>query len=248
MKTVLKAKMWSILWLFLLACSGNDKDDLYKTDALDTRLDGRTTNMESIVAVASSDPDKANGVKILFYPKSGATDFRLYYQVEADKDSLDYAAYRLVKDSTIAALYTGFYQEFQIDSLAPHWAIVTFEHQKILHTSPPIRLQHIENQTRTSNTVSIDHSIAASPRFRWDSISPNNKFLYLISDENPHIQSSGISSDRSYTYGNQNNVVLDLNESPAPTLVKNKLYTFKVFELTPNNWTTRLLTANFEAQ
>lgn len=226
-----------------------DNDDELDPDRLSTVVVDRTIEKGGVIACAASSKTNADQVLVFFYPKQGATDFRLYETTETEIDEEDYGQYTIVKDTTITDVFNGYLKRFEREALPEKWVIITYELEEQLRISNPIRLKRQTKATVWSSTLTIDQNTALMPKFTWatNTTSDNEIYFQVVTDTNNNLLSGTYTTENTFQYYNTGNVTLNITENTPPALINNENYNFTLMDISKDNWVNRVIESAFIA-
>ncbi|WP_435415433.1 hypothetical protein [Polaribacter aestuariivivens] len=215
-------------------------------------------NLEEYIAVNSDKTldtalafaGNANGNKettyIYYYPIINSFDFRYYETENTTVDETDFSNYRRKNLTNVAVLGDQF-RRFSNNSSKEVWCVVTYITGGKLHISEPIRTK---NQTRTTewkSTVEITYSETLKPTFTWqDGTFPENeKYLQILTKSDNTFLSGTFTTEKTFTYYDDSNVIDNLNRTSPPALVLDDENTFNLLGISSDNWVNLVIQKTF---
>lgn len=190
----------------------------------------------------------AEPTAIYFYPEEGATDYR-YYEANDVADSISFDQYNRV-DLPLSPLFNGYLQRWNHDSFeGERMAIVTYVTEGKIHISDPIRIKTNPKPTEVNDLVEIEVQDSVV-HFEWQDgvIDENVIYFQVITDDNGNLMSGTYTYDRSWTFYDTSNVVLNITADANPTLQSGSDYTFTMMAVSEDNWVNLLIQKGFVAQ
>ena len=184
---------------------------------------------------------------VFFYPIVNATDFR-YFEAENVADSLDFSKY-VLKDLDSEPVFNGYLWKFNNTAFTgEHIGIVTYKTPGKLHVCSPIRQKtNIKPTEVNPNLVTIiDNGI--NPTFNWEdgTIQENVIYFQVISDADGNLISGTYTIDKTFTFYDLNNVVLNITDTlSTPMLEPNQAYQFTMMAVSEDNWVNLLIQRSF---
>lgn len=202
-----------------------------------------------VIACAASDAQDHDKSFVFYYPLLGATDIQYYESASLGINPNDYSNYER-KELEIEPVFGGKLGRFVRIEAAEAWCVVTFRLQGTLHISNPIRLKNGTKPTEWINTVAIDHTTNLQPTFTWmdGQIVENVIYFQVISDIQNQFLSGTYTTEKSFQYKNDSNVVLHINTETPPTLSTGQEYNFTMMGVSEDNWVNLVIQKTFTAQ
>ncbi len=237
------------LFLTVLFISCTDNDDELDPDKLSTVVIGRTVESGAVIACAASNATNPDIVSVFFYPKEGTSDYRLYETSDTTIDANDYSNYTIIKDTVIAPVFNGYLKKFDREYPEEKWVIVTFEFEKELKISNPIRLKNKTKPTVWNDLLMIDMSISGMPKFSWEDNANGDNAIYfeIISDSDNNLLSGTYTYENMFQYYKTDNVVLNITTEIPPNLIINSNYAFTLMDVSEDNWVNTVIMKSFLA-
>ncbi|WP_288954628.1 hypothetical protein [uncultured Polaribacter sp.] len=204
---------------------------------------------QKITAFASSANGNQNLSYIYYYPLTNARDFR-YYETEGtsvNKD--DFSNYRR-KILTDATAFGTKLRRFSRTDDEESWCIVTYEIDKKIYTSNPIRIKNVTQPTQYEKEVDINQNESLKPTFTWTDFGITNNALYfqVITDNTNAFVSGIFTKEKTFTYYNTTNTVSNINTETPPDLVLNDEYKFTLLGISSENWVNLVIEDTFEVE
>lgn len=243
-----------VLCVFIFSCQ-NDQEKPLDQNILSDYIE-LNSDLESdfLIACAAGKEGGMHGVMseptaIYFYPVAGATDYR-YYETENVIDSIDFSQYKRV-DLTLDPLFNGYLQRWNQESFeGERMSIVTYLTDGKLHISDPIRMKTNPKPTEVNPALVNIEVEDSTAHFEWQDgvIDENVIYFQVISDDQGNLVSGTYTYDRSWTFYDTSNVVLNITTDPNPTLEAGKEYNFTMMAVSEDNWVNLLIQQSFLAE
>ena len=243
-----------LVCLYFSSCQGDDivvLDDHILEDyiALNSELES-----DFLIACAAGKEGGMHGIPeestaIYFYPIEGATDYR-YYETENIADSLNFEKYKRV-DLSIDPVFNGYLQRWnRHDFDGERMAIVTYQSEGKLHISDPIRMKTNPKPSEVNPDLVEIEVEPSKVHFEWQDgiINENVIYFQVVADGMGNFVSGTYTYDRSYTFYDTSNVVLNITTDPNPTLISGNEYSFTMMAVSEDNWVNLLIQQTFTAQ
>lgn len=244
---------WLIFACFVIlySCSENDSIPLNE-DILSEYIElNSTQERDFLIACAAGKEggmhdNPENPTAIYFYPVEGATDYR-YFETTNISDSLDFEKYQRVNLS-LDPVFNGYLQRWNRSNFeGERMAIVTYITQGTLHISDPIRIKTNTKSTEVNPDL-VDIELQDSlVDFEWQDglIDENVIYFQVISNEQGDLISGTYTYDRSWTFYDTSNVVLNITNTEHPELISGNNYTFTMMAVSDDNWVNLLIQKPF---
>jgi hypothetical protein len=232
----MRLKILLIAFLSVIFWSCNTDNEIVQEQTLQSYLNTKIFEVGAVIACAASEENTGN-VLAFFYPKTGATDFRIYQTNSVIENSSNYSLYKEVKLQS-STVFNGYLRKFTLSALVEKWVIITFVLDNEIKVSNPIRLKHFVKPTVWNNNVLIDLDAPLMPKFSWtaNQFQDNAIYFQVLSNENNDLISG------TYTYQNQfqfyklENVVLNITTATPNSLTPNTPYNFTLMDVSLDNW------------
>jgi len=215
-----------------LSCS---KDELQET-SLASYLANREVVLEGVIACAASNQND-NLVSVFLYPRPGVTSIRYFAAPPGAMDKNNFDGYEPIA-APLLDVFNGFMKKFEVAIEEEKWVIVSFEEDNRVYLSNPIR---IKNQTKpteylSSNVVIEQNTI--NPLIVWEDGTYDDTRIYfqVVSDVDENFISGTYTFDRSFTYYDLDNVVLNITPGTPPDLQFSTTYGFTLLAVSADNW------------
>lgn len=243
-------RAWALFFAvisMLLSCQDNDNTEVQN---LQQYIQLHSQNpLEEVIACAASDALNDTRTFVFYYPLLGATDIQYFESTATGINPNDFTNYKQ-KELEIESVFGGKLGRFvRIDS-EEGWCVVTFKLQGVLHVSNPIRLKNASKPTEWINTVAIDHATSLQPRFTWmdGQIAENVIYFQVLSDLQDQFLSGTYTTEKTFQYKNDSNVVLHINTITPPALISGQDYNFTMMGVSEDNWVNLVIRKTFTAQ
>lgn len=236
-----------LIILIVFSCSDDDRTTITinNTELLSVAIEGRITELGSVIACAGNTEEDANVVEVYFYPEDGSTNFKLYETNRVDLDSNDFSNYREVTLNT-APFFNGSLLKFVRPFSSEQWFIVTYELDNEIKISNPIRTKNITQPTLFNNNISINQELTGMPIFNWEVDATNNViFFQVLSTLDGGLLSGTYTIENQFQYYNTSNVVLNITQGVPPSLTNGTAYKFTVMDVSQDNWVNTFITSDF---
>ena len=207
-----------------------------------------TVNIHGVIACAASNVED-NRFDVYFYPTNSSSNFKYFESSSGNIDPWDYNLYAEF-DLIHEEVFNGYIRKFVQSGLEENWGIVTFEKNGELYVSDPISNLPTTRPTEMNNDLISITENGITPRFDWqDGIYTNNDIYFqVILDENDNLISGTYTRDKNFTFYNNSNVVIDINEGNIPVLQINTDYKFVLMSVDDDNWVNVLAEKNFRTE
>lgn len=235
--------------LTLLASCSSDSDITLPRNLQEYIDANASLELDEVIACAATAKGSNTTSHIFYYPISGATDIRYYETDSANVNENDFSIYRR-KDLSQQDVFGGKLQRFTKSSEIETWGIVTYVTDGKLHKSNPIRLKNATKMSEYSDTVVIDSTNKTMPVFTWDdgTIKENIIYFQVISDEEDNFISGTYTTEKTFTYYDTSNVVLNINTVTPADLEADKTYNFTLMAVSLDNWVNLIIEKTFETK
>lgn len=173
---------------------------------------------------------------VFFYPIPGSYNFR-YFECEDLADGNDYSKY-YEKETPQARVFNGYLYKFKNSSFeGERMGIVTYESAGKLHISSPIRLKTNVKPTEYNYTDLQIQEDSITPNFTWQDgkIKENVIYFQVISDTLGNLISGTYTYEKTFTFYNLSNVVLNITKG-TPELKPNRKYHLLIMGVSEDNW------------
>jgi len=129
-------------------------------------------------------------------------------------------------------------------------AIVTYLSEGKIHVSDPIRIKTNPKPTEVSSTLVNIEVEQDSVHFQWQDgiIDENVIYFQVVSDTQGNLISGTYTYDRSWTFYDTSNVVLNITTDENPMLTSGEEYTFTMMAVSDDNWVNLLIQKDFVAK
>jgi len=237
-----RAVFFLFLMLIALGCSD---DKLTDVSSLENFLVDETVEIDNVIACAANSAE-AGYVDVFFYPRTNATDFRLFETNDLTVNKNDFSSYT-EHIFPIHDVFNGYLKRFQADAEQEKWVIIAFRENGKIHISNPIRLKHKTKPTEVKNTVTVDKTTPNMPTFSWQDGIYDDTAIYfqVITDANNNLLSGTYTYEKMFQYYNLDNVVLNVTRDTPPSLIDNTNYGFTLMAVSEDNWVNLLASFNF---
>ncbi len=237
-----------ILGLLVFTSCLKDNDDDLLLDTLAAYVLNKPVEKGAVIACSASDVD-TNNVLTFFYPKTGATNIRLYETETAQVDKNDFSNYKQIT-ITSDPFFNGYLGKFTQTTAVEKWIIVTYELDDEIKISNPIRSKQITKPTAWNDNVSINQDEAGMPNFTWadNPLGDNAIYFEVVSDIQDNLLSGTYTYDNHFQYYNTSNVVLNITTQMPPLLIAGNNYHFTLMDVSEDNWVNWVVLKTFEAQ
>jgi hypothetical protein len=244
-----------LLFLFLLnSCDEelNDQaDNPFCLGQTDSRNLSQFTDFyggreqKSIIACAASDKDNPMLTRVFFYPIPGANNYTYFEQFDIQADALNYKSY-CEQASTSEPFFNAYLRFFETNETAIK-TIVSYIDQTDFYVCDPIQLKASQKPTQYSDSVSIGFPSPTVPTFSWtdEGITDNVIYFQVISDAQGNLLSGTYTTEKTFTYNDFSNVVLDINQTQPPALESGKNYRFTLMAVSDDNWVNLVIEKGF---
>jgi len=235
-----------VICLFILSCSNDNNDILEQT--LSAYVQGRTTELGSVIACAASAKD-SESILTFYYPEKGAVNIRLYETKSADFNPDDFENYNLVTVKS-EPFFNGHLGKYKHSAVDEKWIIVTFELDNEIKVSNPIRSKQMTKPTLWNDEVVIVETPPSMPVFRWEdnAVGDNAIYFQVISDSQNNLLSGTYTYENLFQYYKTDNVILNVTTQTPPDLVPKASYNFTLMDVSSDNWVNWVIQKPFEAQ
>ena len=189
-------------------------------------------------------------ISVYFYPIEGATNFRYFETESIDQNPDDLSQFNEVSLDDDPFFNGYLWRFFNIPLEEERWARVTFETPDSLHIANAIRLKYPVKPTLTDSTVITIQSNGVEPTFSWEPVSDETDAIYfqVVSDRNGNLVSGTYTFDKTFTFYDLSNVVLNIRDvSPPPQLEINSPYKFTLMTVSLDNWVNLIAERHFVA-
>lgn len=242
--------MKKLLLLALVLCISCSKDNIETYETLNEYVDLNSLNSKDhVIACAASKADNSNTVFVFFYPVPGATDFKYFETENTDVEKSDLTLYSEV-DLSVEPVFNGYLQRFVRNSEQEVWCTVTYKVAGELRMAQPIRLKHQTYETEWSDEVQIAYSENSKPTFSWQDglIDDNAIYFQVVTNGQNDLLSGTYTYDKSFTYYDVSNVVLNVTREEPPALVLNDDYGFTMMGVSLDNWVNLVIQKDFQIE
>ena len=190
-------------------------------------------------------------VSVYYYPIEGATNFRYFETADINLDPADLSLYTEVELED-QPFFNGYLRRFlNVPLTSEKWARVVYETGDSLHVSNAIRLKYPVLPTTYDSTKVIVDNNGINPTFRWPEHDNPLDVIYfqVISDRNGNLLSGTYTFDKTFTFYNLDNVVLNIRDvSPAPALDLGETYKFTLMTVSSDNWVNLIAERTFTTE
>tara|TARA_R110002033_G_scaffold24686_4_gene57717 strand:- start:7486 stop:8226 length:741 start_codon:yes stop_codon:yes gene_type:complete len=233
--------------LLLSSCSTDDANTLInQSESLINYIEERTVENGAVIACAGNTIDNTDIIEIFFYPKDGATNYRLYETSSSDINPNDFINYNQIALSDVA-VFNGYLRKFVGDFNTERWFIVSFEIGDEIKLSNPIRIKNLTQSTLYSNQININQEEAQMPFFSWNVNSEVNNaiFFEVLSTIDDDLISGTYTFETQFQYYDTSNVVLNITNGTPPNLVLGEDYKITIMDVSADNWINEIFVSQF---
>lgn len=242
-----------LLGLYFSSCIGDDIVVLDDSILADYKALNSDLESDFLIACAAGKEGGMHGIEneptaIYFYPIEGATDFR-YYETGNIADSLNFEKYNRI-DLTIDPVFNGYLQRWNRDEFeGERFAIVTYLTEGKLHISDPIRMKTNPKPSEVNPELVAIEVEESQVHFQWQDgiIDENVIYFQVVSDDSGNLISGTYTYERSWTFYDTSNVVLNITTEANPTLTAGNEYLFTMMAVSEDNWVNLLIQKPFIA-
>ncbi len=190
-------------------------------------------------------------LSVYYYPIDGAQNYRYFETTDINMDPADLSHYSEVQLED-QPLFNGYLRRFMNVPLnTEKWARIVYETQDSLHVSNAIRLKYpVSPTTYDSSKVLLDAN-GINPTFSWPEHDNPLDVIYfqVVSDRNGNLISGTYTFDKTFTFYNLDNVVLNIRDvSPAPALDLGESYKFTLMTVSSDNWVNLIAERTFTTE
>ncbi|MFD1615602.1 hypothetical protein [Gelatiniphilus marinus] len=241
-----KIKCIFVSFLVFVSCSKDADDNLCNT--LEAYILNKSFEMGAVIACAASDAN-TNEVLTFYYPEIGATNIRFYETGSALIDENNFSNYKQIAIKS-EPFFNGYLGKFTQLSANEKWIIVTFELNREIKISKPIRSKQNTKPTVWNDEVSINQNVSGMPNFTWedDAFGDNAIYFQVVSNAQNNLLSGTYTYENHFQYYNTSNVVLNITTQTPFALVTGNNYNFTLMDVSEDNWVNGVIQKNFEAQ
>jgi len=228
-----------------------------ETGSLEDHLeDNYTRSREILIACAAGDPNGFMGdseiqTAVFFYPIAGATDYR-YFETDNLEDSADFTKYIEKTGYTDQPVFNGYLHRFNLPEFeGEKMVILTYKRQGNLHVCDPVRIKTNEKPSEINASLVTHTPNGTTPNFTWTDgvINENVIYFQVISDTLGNLITGTYTYDKTFTFGDYSNVVLNIKEEdPAPQLLPATTYNFTLMAVSEDNWVNLIAEMPFTTQ
>jgi len=171
-------------------------------------------------------------------------------KAELEQDFLIADKYQRV-NLPISPVFNGYLQRWNQQSFdGERMAIVTYLSEGKIHVSDPIRIKTNPKPTEVSSTLVNIEVEQDSVHFQWQDgiIDENVIYFQVVSDTQGNLISGTYTYDRSWTFYDTSNVVLNITTDENPMLTSGEEYTFTMMAVSDDNWVNLLIQKDFVAK
>lgn len=235
-------------FLVLISCSDDDLNFNQNSSILSEVMAQQPVELGDVIACASGS-DNNNEVIVYLYPRPGVTDLRYFETESISVDNSDFSLYKEV-DLPIEDFFNGHLETFTRQTVEERWVIATFLDNGVLSASNPIRLKHQTQNTIFTDEIQVDQTESTMPIFEWDNLADDNNVIYfqVVADAQNNLLSGTYTFEEQFQYYILDNVVLNVTETPPPTLIPQDNYSFTVMGVSLDNWVNVLAMRDFVAE
>ena len=205
-----------------------------------------TKKIEIVTAFAANSSSSKSLSYIYYYPLVGASDMRYYETESTTVDENDFSNYRRKKLSDVA-VYGGKLRRYSRTNDKESWSIVTYIVGDKLYKSDPIRIKNETKPTEWITDVAIDYPETLKPRFTWTdgTYIDNSQYFQVISDSEDDFITGTYTTEKTFQYYNDSNVVSFIHTETPPALVFSDEYKFTLFGISNDNWVNLVIRKSF---
>jgi len=251
LRTTLNVMLFSLLCVAIVGCDSNEEAD---QETLESFIASSSLPFSDqlIACAGGGELDDQNRpdtpISVYFYPIEGAKNFRYFETTSIDDDPDDMALYsevRLEDDP----FFNGYLWRFlNVPLQEERWSRVVFETGDSLHVSNAIRLKYPVKPTDYDDTQVVVQSNGVNPTFSWPNVNDQTDAIYfqVISDSNGNLVSGTYTFEKTFTFYDLSNVVLNIRDvSPPPMLDIDNDYTFTLMTVSRDNWVNLIAQREF---
>ncbi|WP_405609247.1 hypothetical protein [Polaribacter sp. Asnod1-A03] len=203
--------------------------------------------IEESIAFAASNSSDNSLTYVYYYPLVGASAYRYYETDNADVDETDFSNYRR-KDLSDAAVYGGKLRRYlREDDDNEGWCIVTYIIGDVLYKSEPVRIKSQTSPTEWSTEVTITYPQTLMPQFTWTdgTATTSEKYLEILTNSDSEVLSATFTTDKTFQYYNDANVISYIHTDTPPTLIFSDEYDIAILGLSSDNWVNLFIQETF---
>lgn len=183
--------------------------------------------------------DSENPISVFFYVDEGATNFQYFETNSINVDENDYNNY-FPKAYEVTNMFNGVMRKFVHPLVSnERWGIVTYETDGMVHICDPIRIKAVVAPTEDISPIVTIIESGVNPEFDWmfENEPENDIYFSVVSDQEENMVSGVYTHDKSWTFYNLSNVVLNVTPgSEAPSLSPNMEYNYTMMGVSEDNW------------
>lgn len=174
----------------------------------------------------------------------------MYETTDTSVNSENFSNYEIVQDTSIAKVFNGYLKKFKEVYKQEKRVIVTFEFEKKLRISNPIRIKNISQKTNYDSIVSIDQTTSTKPKFTWKTNSTWQTEIYfqVVSNNEDNLLSGTYTKESNFQYYDTSNVVLNVTTKTPPNLKIGSSYNFTLMDVGKDNWVNAVAKKSFTAK
>ncbi len=188
-----------------------------------------------------------SNISVLFYPPTGATDYRYYELDTPPAGSVDLTTFRYLELND-EPLFNGYLRRF-VANLSDKVCLVTFVKNEKLFISDIISIKGSSQPTEFNPSgTNIFNASSLSPSFTWNASSSgiDKIYFHVVADADGNLISGTYKETPNWTFYDLSNVVLNIRDvTPAPTLESDQSYKFVVMSVSDDNWVNTLIDQDF---
>lgn len=208
-----------------------------------------------IACAGGGEPDQLNRpddpISVYYYPIEGARNFKYFETESINLDPADLSLYQKINLED-TPLFNGYLRYFRnIPLTEERWARITYETSDSLHVSNAIRLKYPILPTEYDNSKVVVTQDGTNPTFSWADHQNDLDviFFQVISDRNDNLISGTYTFDKTFTFYDLSNVVLNIRDvSPAPALEPQTSYKFTLMTVSSDNWVNLIAEQEFTTE
>ncbi len=214
---------------------------------------GLPTQRDSLIACAASGQHGIlkdnfnNDISIIFYPPTGAMNYRYYELATPAAGTIDLRDFKL-KELNHVPLLNGYLRKF-VGNIADKLCLVTFVKDSKLFISDPITIKGTSQPTTFNPSgTNIFNASSLSPSFNWNPTATRIDKIYfqIIADADGDLISGTYTESTNFTFYDLSNVVLNIRDiTPPPTLTADQEYQFVMMGVSDDNWVNVLVDTTF---
>ena len=241
----MKTLKYIFVFLSIISCS-NSSDDVTVIEetilnSLAAYVENRDIEMSAVIACAAS-AQGTNNILAYYYIEGEGIDVRFYETETIDVANDDFSNYAQI-DLKSEPFFNGALGMFTRTSEVEKWIIITYELNREIKISNPIRTKQISKPTVYQQSVVIDQRISKMPKFNWldNAFGDNAIYFQIVSDNQNNLLSGTYTFDSNFQYYDTSNVVLNITQGIPPELSIERDYNFTMMDVSSDNWVNLLI-------